>query len=894
MAAAGAKRKNTAGAKAEAEAEAQADGAQQAKRRQAEPIACASEEMEDSLSASEDSDADSSGSDTEMGDGETKLAGENTGDGDDNAAAGKQHRGGKAATNSEIMALNEAALLFKSNLFKLQADELLGEALVVAGTKETRGLDAALRQIREVLVALEEVPAVDVDAASNLARKLGVSIPFPDPAPPAGMALQLAFSAPAAVTVVGSYALGMAVRTRSGITVDVAAQMPAALFQDRDHLNCRYFYKRAFYVAMLVAGLRRSALNDAFDIGVEAVRDDARLPAVVLRPRTRRVGGSVRLLPCIAGDTLALARLGGARNSLRPSFIAAGAADEDAPPTPQYNAALAGDALMVAHMRFLHETAGMCPAFARGAALLRVWLRQRVGLGAQARVTGFALSLVLAWLVRQGRVGSGLGAHALFKACVEFLAARDFEAQPVAFGAALAGFGGAVLADPTATTNVLAGVGDGELAELRLAARAAALDANAADDRFARIFLAAPAPAVQRFDHVLRLDVALAPFLAPRGGAAARRLAELDHGSPVAAVRARIEALLGAALDAQARAVVVRAAPCALGDLVRAQRRHVFVVGLVARGDAAQRVVGLGPSPAGDAAAAARFRALWGARAELRRFRDGAIRLATVWGGADAAPEQRALVLPRMAAFLVRRHFAAHAGAADVLTREDREAADRDPPRAALPFAGTQPRALSLAPRLDGFAQTQGAGGAAFEPALAALDELHRELAALEHQLPLRVLALHAAAPALRYASLAPPKPLRGGADDAFVAPLPVAVEFVGSTRWPDDLVALHKVKAAFLLRLGACYAAAHPGAAVAAGDRLLGRGARDGVVPRADDCFVDIGHAASGLTFRLWVLCDREGALLERRARDLRLVPALHAQASAYEDAHRRWLLAC
>ncbi|KAJ1883959.1 U3 snoRNP protein, partial [Kickxella alabastrina] len=421
MAAAGAKRKNTAGAKAEAEAEAQAQaggGAQQAKRRQAEPIARASEEMEDSLSASEDSDADRSGSDIEMGDSETKLAGENTGNGDgdndnDTAAAGKQHRGGKAATNSEIMALNEAALLFKSNLFKLQADELLGEALVVAGTKETRGLDAALRQIREVLVALEEVPAVDVDAASNLARKLGVSIPFPDPAPPAGMALQLAFSAPAAVTVVGSYALGMAVRTRSGITVDVAAQMPAALFQDRDHLNCRYFYKRAFYVAMLVAGLRRSALNDAFDIGVEAVRDDARLPAVVLRPRTRRVGGSVRLLPCIAGDTLALARLGGARNSLRPSFIAAGAADEDAPATPQYNAALAGDALMVVHMRFLHETAGMCPAFARGAALLRVWLRQRVGLGAQARVTGFALSLVLAWLVRQGRVGSGLGAHAL-------------------------------------------------------------------------------------------------------------------------------------------------------------------------------------------------------------------------------------------------------------------------------------------------------------------------------------------------------------------------------------------------------------------------------------------------------------------------------------------------
>ncbi|KAJ2823182.1 U3 snoRNP protein, partial [Coemansia sp. 'formosensis'] len=171
----------------------------------------------------------------------------------------------------------------------------------------------------------------------------------------------------------------------------------------------------------------------------------------------------------------------------------------------------------------------------------------------------------------------------------------------------------------------------------------------------------------------------------------------------------------------------------------------------------------------------------------------------------------------------------------------------------------------------------------------------------LDAQMPLRLLALHAVAPGLRYASLVPPKPLQG-LDDSYIEPLHVLVEFAASNKWPDDIVALHKVKTAFLLRLGESYTAAHPESRVELVTRFHGRGAADGLLTGAssltagarenmdyegDNC-IDIRHA-SGLTFRLGVVCEREGELLAKKAGELRRAGVV-AHAEAVEMAHRRW----
>ncbi|KAJ1947830.1 U3 snoRNP protein, partial [Linderina pennispora] len=197
-------------------------------------------------------------------------------------------------TGAEVLALNEASLLFKTNLFKLQIEELLQESRMQANSKATRGLDAALRQLRDVVVGLDSVPEQSVDAAVNyvynqskrvMADGRGIDVPFPDPAPPVGMAMKLGFAAPQAVHVVGSYGLGMAARTHRGFNVDVAVQMPSELLQERDYANMRYVYKRAFYVAVLLIGIRQSALGELFEVGLGRLHGDVRQPVVELRAK---------------------------------------------------------------------------------------------------------------------------------------------------------------------------------------------------------------------------------------------------------------------------------------------------------------------------------------------------------------------------------------------------------------------------------------------------------------------------------------------------------------------------------------------------------------------------------------------------------------------------------
>ena len=57
--------------------------------------------------------------------------------------------------------------------------------------------------------------------------------------------------------VVGSYALRTAARPR--LAVDVAVEVPAACFDEKDQLNNRYFARRWRWLAALALGLQHKA-----------------------------------------------------------------------------------------------------------------------------------------------------------------------------------------------------------------------------------------------------------------------------------------------------------------------------------------------------------------------------------------------------------------------------------------------------------------------------------------------------------------------------------------------------------------------------------------------------------------------------------------------------------
>ncbi len=56
-----------------------------------------------------------------------------------------------------------------------------------------------------------------------------------------------------------------------------------ALFQDKDFLNYRYFYKRAYYIACLAAGIQ-DAKDCNFRISFEHQHGNSLLPILVVKP----------------------------------------------------------------------------------------------------------------------------------------------------------------------------------------------------------------------------------------------------------------------------------------------------------------------------------------------------------------------------------------------------------------------------------------------------------------------------------------------------------------------------------------------------------------------------------------------------------------------------------
>lgn len=60
-----------------------------------------------------------------------------------------------------------------------------------------------------------------------------------------------------AVAVVGSFMTQTLARPH--VEVDVAVEMPASIFDDKDRLNHRYAHIRAFYLAVLADGLAKQA-----------------------------------------------------------------------------------------------------------------------------------------------------------------------------------------------------------------------------------------------------------------------------------------------------------------------------------------------------------------------------------------------------------------------------------------------------------------------------------------------------------------------------------------------------------------------------------------------------------------------------------------------------------
>ncbi|KAI7472208.1 hypothetical protein KC351_g11736, partial [Hortaea werneckii] len=199
------------------------------------------------------------------GDSELEEASDEDEDGVDEArpAARPERKEPKKQNDTAKSALQSSggiytAGTFKSNMFKLQVDELLEQIKPRRGKRE-ESAEQALHALKATIDRTSPRPARGIDEAEReLLMSSKVAVPFPDPRPAKDAKYKLECAKPAHINVIGSFAIKTSSRTKDTLEVDMTVTIPPSLFQDKDYLNHRYFYKRSYYLACVAAQVKQA------------------------------------------------------------------------------------------------------------------------------------------------------------------------------------------------------------------------------------------------------------------------------------------------------------------------------------------------------------------------------------------------------------------------------------------------------------------------------------------------------------------------------------------------------------------------------------------------------------------------------------------------------------
>lgn len=730
----------------------------------------------------------------------------------------------KRVSSDRSAELALASGFYKSNIFKLQLDELLADLRPNYDKQVTR-LQGVLHKLKETIETIPERPAkAPLEAEKELRNAHSIIVPYPQPRPSRDTKYSVSFLKPTNVNVVGSFALRTGAKSTGSLTVDLAVTMPRLLFQEKDYTNHRFFHKRAYYIACLAAGVKEAEdLN--LDIKFGSQDGDSLRPVIILTPAespkdSRSAKPQIRIITAIEDTLFPISRTLPTKSNIRQGTTES---TEHKEPTPFYNAALRSEASVAQFHKWLYSAARSCESFRDGCILGRTWLQQR-GFGSSIQTGGFGgfewtalMSLLFEGGGPNGKpvLLKSYSSYQLFKATIQFLAGRDLTTPlPLFCQEIQSPEDGPVLYDGAKGLNVLYKMTPWSYEFLRREAETTLKMLNESrDDNFERVFIFKVNEPLFRFDRIATLPL-------------------VDGNNVLQGLQTQraIYDVLKRALNDRAELIYLFSScvdPWPIETKVQRKAGGGSLhVGILLNADNATRVVDHGPF-AEEKEEAASFRAFWGEKAELRRFKDGSIRESLVWS--DRLPSSS--IVHQILTYILHRHFKC--------------------PESEVTYIGDE---------YDEKLRSNGDGillysSPPFQNVADAFHSLEKSIHSMD-EVPLTVRHLAPASSFLRYTALR--AQATSGVQQESVD---VVLQFESSTRWPDDLVAIQMTKMAFLVRIG---------------DSLTSSGAasscRVGLENESssilNSAFLEIVHE-SGVTFHLRIHHDREQTLLERQLKE-------------------------
>jgi U3 small nucleolar RNA-associated protein 22 len=543
-------------------------------------------------------------------------------------------------------------------------------------------------------------------------------------------------------------------------------------------------------------------------------------------------------MPAAPENLFSESKLRPAKNSIRPKQESENHTITPLSPSPFYNASIKSDCNFEAYLQLLHTTSKQVSGFKDACILGRIWLRQR-GFSSSVSDGGFGhfewtalTALLLKGGGPKGRnlLSPGYSSYQIFKAMIQYLATSDFILKPQSVEAVNSSIPHSEFSIPNSSVPMFYDGPRGQniLYKMTSSSYALLLDEakisldmlnEAIFDQFEPAFIIRAAQPLQRFDCLTRVSIP-AQIQAPNS---------CDHKSHIANFSGRLFEVLQEGLMDRVKVISIKEPelPCwsiksmspSLSENMTLQVAVVF--------DAANigRTLDKGPLVELEKKQALKFQKFWGEKAEWRKFSGSIIHETLRW-----SPGSSYTIYKDIFTYLMKHHF-------------DAEVSE------SLKFIG------------DGFenllpgSQSSMKG---FDPLKEALNTFEKNIRDFDDNLPLQLRQLSAIDPQLRYSavglpSFSPQQPL--------IMPANVLIQFEGTGRWPDDVVAIQRTKIAFLLKIGSLLQESDNGITT----RL---GLENEDMPLQNCSFLDVIYP-SGAAFRLRIHNDREQTLLERHVKD-------------------------
>lgn len=701
--------------------------------------------------------------------------------------------------------------------FPLQVSSLL-ESTSLPHDKSQELVDF-LSTLRSHLLSIPTVERTSLENSTKRLQKLGIGLPFEDPKET--VQWSFTFKAPQDIKVVGSWIMQTGVKLAKGKgrfnCIDLMVEMPCDILQEKDYLSNRYFHKRAHYLACLAASLLSSSFAAHFDMSYVNLHNDASKPILLLKPKgampSANFKPSIRLIPSYPSRVFSPARLSPTRANLKPSQK----------PTPRYNQSVLLDSTAVhfSHLSYFSELGANHSAFVKTCRLMKVWAKQRgfyhpsgASLPDPPLIQGYErfgwlISFLVAHVLvgedengkKRGQPMSSVGSDAtvLFRQVIDWIAKWKpnslIRMRPIDGSSAFVDEGefagtGDVLIDPTGQINLLANIPSGALQLLKQAAMHSSTLLKSGYDVFDPLFLKPLMSFACTFDYHFMVQ------LSPRDTERVCQDLETTHtNGAIFAISDTINKACGDRLwgfgfliDNLQNARSIESG----SNASTTQDSASLKLGVILNPSQAFNIITHGHSPDTSPIEAAAFREFWGDKCDLRRFQDGTIEECVSWEVSD--PLERLKIVQQIIHWVLSEKL----GFAD---QKQQVISD---------FVGAFDNLIVEHPHYVEKIYEKDPKCLGFTNVIKAFNEFVKDLKELNKDdfLPLSITSVQPTSEHLRYSSVFIPGPrkmkgYRYQADASkYIPGMTCQLRFESSGKWPEDLEAIQKIKAALLAKI--------------------------------------------------------------------------------------------